>query len=264
MNPVRGVFIALAVASAIPAFAQSDVRPLATDRPDRTESPYTVPRGYVQIESDLYSVGRINGNHERVTTADVFTLNAKYGLTRSIDFQFTFIPWEDVNVEVAGQPDDDDSGTGHAGVRLKFNLAGNDDGGIAFALLPFASVPTRGNSTFDFVTWGMFAPLSFPIGENAAFSTMAGFTRVDNDDYWGSVSGSFGTAIVGNLSGFLELYVSRDSFDNDAIDDTTLDAGVTYIVRDNWQFDAGVYRGLAEDTEDWRVFVGASTRFPVR
>ncbi len=122
---------------------------------------------------------------------------------------------------------------------------------------------SRGDAIFDFVTWGMVAPLAIPIGEDAAFTMMAGMTRVDNEDWWASVSGSFGTAIAGDFAGFVELYLSRNSFDSDAIDDATLDLGVTYTPAENWQLDAGVYRGIATETEDWRVFIGASMRAPL-
>jgi hypothetical protein len=244
--------------------ASSSERPLSTDRPDRTESAYTVPSGWVQVESDVVSWGRIDGDDERVTSTSLCTFNAKYGVTRRVDLQFVFSPWQDVETERTGLPDESDRGTGHAGLRVKFNLAGNDGDGYALALLPFATAPTRGDAILDFVTWGLLAPLSIPVGDESAVSVMAGVTRVDNEDTWASLSGSFGTAIAGDFAGFVELYLSRNSFESDAVDDATIDAGITYAPGDNWQLDAGVYRGLATETEDWRVFVGASARFGVR
>ncbi|HXV13171.1 MAG TPA: transporter [Candidatus Krumholzibacteria bacterium] len=236
---------------------------MSTDRPDRTESPYTVPPGWFQIESDLATAGRIAGDDERLTETALLTINAKYGVTHRIDLQFVFNPWERVEATQEGFPDQSDSGTGSAGLRAKFNLFGNDDGGIAFALLPFATVPTRGDAILDFITWGMVAPLAIPIGDAAALTFMGGITSIDDEDWWGSVSGSFGTAIAGDFAGFVEFYLSRSSFDSDAIDDTTFDIGVTFAPGDNWQLDAGVYRGLATETEDWRVFLGASVRTPL-
>jgi len=47
----------LATLCALDVEAQTTVRPLSTDRPDRTESPYSVPKGWLQIESDLVSHG---------------------------------------------------------------------------------------------------------------------------------------------------------------------------------------------------------------
>lgn len=250
--------------SLLPTLTHAQVRPLSTDRPDRTESAYTVPRGWIQIESDVASRGRIDGDLERVTSTSVFTINAKVGVTQRIDVQVLFSPWLRVEEEIPGNNSVfSETGTGPAGLRVKFNVFGNDSEGAAFALLPFAFVPTRGDSIFDHVTWGMVTPLSIPLGDNAAFSAMLGYTRIDNEDSWVTASASLGSAIAGDFAGFVELYVSRNSFDNDAIDDATIDAGITYAPSENWQFDTGIYRGLASETEDWRVFLGASARFPL-
>ncbi len=263
MHTRHALTLLLASIFLAPSFARAQVRALSTDRPDRTESPYTVPSNWMQFESDLVSWGRIEGDDERVTEFSLLTISAKYGVTNRVDLQFVFSPYDHAETQNTGSPDQEDSGTGSAGLRAKFNLRGNDDGGIALALLPFATVPTRGDAVFDFVTWGILAPLAIPIGDNSALTVMAGMTRIDNEDWWVTASGSFGAAIAGDFAGFVELYFSRNSFDSDAIDDATLDVGVTYAPREDWQLDAGVYRGLATETEDWRVFVGASMRAPL-
>jgi hypothetical protein len=234
---------------------------LSTDRPDRTESPFTVPHGWFQVESDLASWGRIDGVDERVTSASLFTLNMKYGLTRRIDLQVVFSPWVDVEEEVAGSVIFNETNTGPLGLRAKINLAGNDTGGPAFALLPYVFVPTHGDAVFHRITYGIVTPLSLPLGDAAAFSAMVGVTRIDNEDTWALASMSLGTALFGNLAGFIELYTSRNSFETNAIDDATIDAGITYALGENWQLDTGIYRGLVDETEDWRVFLGASGRF---
>ena len=258
---VRVIITLLALACAREASAQV-TRPLSTDRPDRTESPYTVPRGWMQIESDLASWGRIEGDNEQVTATQFVTLNTKIGVTNRIDIQVLFNPYVRTETEITGWPSVEEDATGQAGLRAKFNVFGNDSEGAAFALLPFATVPTDEDPVIDFVTWGMVTPFSLPLGESAALSAMLGLTRVDNEDWWATSSASLGSAIAGNFGGFVELYLSRNSFDNDAIDDATVDVGVTYAPGD-WQLDAGVYRGLADESEDWRFFLGASGRFPL-
>jgi len=255
--------LSVALATASPAIAQPEVRPLSTDRPDRTESPYSVPRGWIQVESDLVGWGRINGDNERVTGTSLLTINAKYGLTHRVDMQVLFSPWVRLEEELVGTPPTRSSGTGPLGLRAKINLAGNDGKGPALALLPFAFVPTRGDAVFDKVTWGLVTPLAIAVGSNATLSAMLGVVRVDGEDTWALASVSLGTAIAGDFAGFVELYSSRSSFESDAIDDATIDAGITYAPGDNWQLDVGVYRGLATETEDWRVFVGASARTPL-
>lgn len=236
-------------------------RPLSTDRPDRTESPFSVPKGWLQVESDVASWGRLENTDETVTSLSVMAFNAKYGLARNLDVQFLFTPWADVETESGNLPAEEDNGTGQAGLRLKYNLAGNDEGGSAIALLPFAFIPTRGDPILDAVTWGMMAPVSVDLGSDRAMSAMAGMTRVDNEDWWVTGSISLGSPIAGDLAGFIEVYVARAGFEQDASSDVTFDAGLTYGLNPNWQLDTGFYHGVTSTSERWRVFVGASARF---
>ncbi|MDX2244619.1 MAG: transporter [Leptolyngbyaceae cyanobacterium bins.302] len=64
-------------------------RELTTDRPDRTESPYTVDAGAFQVETDLFVYTRDTNNPEgtRTESFDTFIPNFKIGLTNNIDFQ---------------------------------------------------------------------------------------------------------------------------------------------------------------------------------
>src|SRR5258708_1176736 len=69
----------------------AQLRELTTDRPDLTESPYTVDAGWWQIEMDIFNYTR---DHDTSGGADVQasalafgTINVKVGLTSSIDLQ---------------------------------------------------------------------------------------------------------------------------------------------------------------------------------
>jgi len=250
---------ALAIIVAAPGIAAE--RPLSTDRPDRTKSPYSVPKGWVQVESDVLTQGQFEGSGGSITGTSVMAFNAKYGVARNLDVQFLFAPWVRVRAERAGFPDDESNGTGPAGLRLKYNLAGNDISGPAMAVLPFAYVPTRGDAIFDSITWGLVAPVSIDLGGDRAMSAMAGAMRLNNEKTWVIGSISLGTPIAGDFAGFVEIYIARAGFADDALDDTTFDAGITFAPDPDWQLDTGIYYGITSSTEDWRVFVGASARF---
>jgi hypothetical protein len=250
----------VALVALVPPAGATD-RPLSTDRPDRTESPYSVPKGWMQFEADVVSHGRIEGIDESVTGTSVCAFNAKYGVTPRLDLQLLFTPWLRVRSEQTGLPTTEDSGTGQVGLRAKFNVTGNDNGRSAMAVLPFAFVPTRGDAIIDNTTWGMVAPVAIGLGGDRAMSAMLGFTRVENDKTWLISSLALGSPIAGDLAGFIEMYVSRAGFETEALDDATVDVGLTFAPGPDWQLDAGLYRGLTDNTEDWRVFLGASARF---
>ena len=260
-RPLFSCFVFGTILIAMATTARSDTRPLATDRPDRTESPYSIPARWFQFEADLASHGRIEDDGAALTTTSALAFNAKYGLTQHMDVQVVFNPWLRSHLERPGLANEEDSGTGQAGLRVKYNLGGNDSEDSALALLPFALVPTRGDNPFDLITWGAMVPIGFRFDGGRTLSLMTGFTRVDNDETWVVGSMSLGTTIAGGLSGFLEVYVARGGFEENALDDVTFDTGLTYAAGPNWQFDAGVYLGATSNAEDWRVFAGASTRF---
>jgi len=257
---MKALLVVLALVFPATSFAQI-IRPLSTDRPDRTESPYSVPQGWLQIESDLVTVGELETETFKITGLSVMTLNIKYGLSPRLDVQGIFNPYVRFETEVPGLPSDVTSGTGQAGLRLKFNVVGNDIPGTALALLPFAYIPTRGDALLDQVTWGIMVPFGFDIGGDRSLGVMTGVTRVNNEDTWVTGSIAFGTPIAGDLSGFLEVFVTRSGLDDNALDDTTLDAGFTFAPSRDLQFDLGVYKGLTDTSEDWRVFFGAAARW---
>jgi hypothetical protein len=65
------------------------MREMSTDRPDKTESPYTVDAGHFQFEADLVSFGidRWNAEGERVFGVNVANVNIKAGLLNNLDLQ---------------------------------------------------------------------------------------------------------------------------------------------------------------------------------
>ncbi len=253
--------LVLILGAPVAAYAQA-IRPLATDRPDRTESPYSVPRGFLQVEMDLVTHGEFTNSDETLTGTSIASFNAKYGITNRVDLQFVFSPFVRLHYQAPGI-DETDDGTGQAGVRAKINLAGNDTEGGAAALLPFVFVPTRGDAILDAPTWGMVTPVSIDLGNDRAMSSMIGAMRVEDEEWWVIGSVSFATPIAGSFAGFFEVYVARAGFEADVAEDVTTDVGITFAPSPDWQFDAGVYYGITDPTEDWRVFAGASARFPL-
>src|SRR2546421_12769966 len=109
------------------------MRDLTTDRPDKTESPYTVDAGHLQLEMDLvnYSYDRRNPQHEsrRVQQLNILSTNFKIGLLNNLDFQlvsdnFLWFRDEDLSTHQASES----TGAGDTTLRFKLNLWGNDGG----------------------------------------------------------------------------------------------------------------------------------------
>ena len=122
------------------------MRELSADRPDKTDSPFTVDAGHFQLEMDFANLTYDNPNSERGnvrhTAAEVAPMNIKVGLLNDLDFQMVFTPyhWEKTQHRDTGITE---RKSGFIGItpRFKWNLVGNDGGFFALALLPFVNLP---------------------------------------------------------------------------------------------------------------------------
>ncbi len=241
------------------------MRPLSTDRPDATESPYTVDAGHLQIEADvvayLRDVARDDGAHLRGWAFAI--TNFKLGLTNGIDAQLVVETYRREETEAAGSESAVD-GFGDLVLRGKFNLWGNDEGRTAFALLPFVKFPTAeeglGN---DHVECGIALPLAVDLPHGFAFGTqiVVEALRNDADTGYDTGLGAFATvshALVGDLSGFVEIAAAGPA---DAEWEVTFDAGLTYGIGEDVQLDVGAFVGLNRAAPDLVLFAGISWRF---
>jgi hypothetical protein len=247
------------------------MRELATDRPDRTESPFTVDAGHVQIEMDVlsYSYDRHNPDHsdQSVETAAIAPFNLKLGLLNWADLQLILQPHVSVRTHNfrTGQVEHQ-RGLGDLVARVKVNLWGNDAGRSALAAIPLVKLPTgRDGISNGSVEGGITFPftLSLPAGWTMGAQTQFDFARDDSGDghhaeFINSIT--FSHAIAGNLSGYVEFF-SLVSTERGSEWQGTADIGFTYALTEDIQLDAGVNIGVTRAADDWNPFVGVSWRF---
>ncbi len=247
------------------------LRALNTDRPDKTESPYTVDAGHYQIELDLLSYSFDRYNVERANrTVDTFAIapvNFKVGLLNNMDLQVIV---ESYNIQRtndrSAKSRDSISGFGDTLVRLKINFWGNDGGDTAFGMLPFVKFPTNqhglGNRAVEGGVIFPFAiklPREFDLGAETAVD----FARNENNsDYHAEFINSItvGHAIVGEFSGYVEFFTAV-STERQSEWVGTFDFGVTYKLTPNIQLDTGLNVGLTRSADDLNPFVGFSVRY---
>ena len=104
------------------------MREFNTDRPDKTESPYTLDAGHFQLEMDVlnYSFDRYNGlpNNTRVESVAMAPVNLKIGLRDNVDFQLVLQTYNSVRTRDSVTGVTQQSGFGDVISRLKINLWG--------------------------------------------------------------------------------------------------------------------------------------------
>jgi len=66
------------------------MREMQTDRPDVTETPYTVDAGHIQFETDLFKLEKETGDISNGKTYYLNQGNIKIGLFISTSVQFGF------------------------------------------------------------------------------------------------------------------------------------------------------------------------------
>jgi hypothetical protein len=247
------------------------MREMATDRPDKTESPFTVDAGHFQIEADIlnYSYDRHNSapTDTRVETVSIAPMNLKVGLCNKVDLQLVVETYTSVRVhDVATGVVQKNRGFGDIIPRLKWNVWGNDGGATALALMPFVKLPTNqddlGNHS---VEGGMIVPFAAQMPYDWAMGLMTEFDFIRDSvgsgyhaEFIHSIT--FSHDIVDNLAGYVEFFsLVRAESGSDWVG--TVDIGLTYALSDDIQLDGGVNIGVTRAADDISPFIGISWRF---
>ncbi len=246
------------------------LREMTTDRPDKTESPFTVDAGHFQIEMDLANYTYDQHNPARdgtlVRTWNVGPVNLKVGLCNSVDLQLILPTYNYVHTSDPAAGVSKQRGFGDIVTRVKWNLWGNDGGKTAFALMPYVKLPTNqdglGNHS---VEGGLILPLAveLPAGWGLGLMTQLDLVRDGassgyHPEFVNTVT--FGHDIVGKLGGYVEFF-SSVSAERGSSWVGTVDLGLTYALTKNLQLDAGINLGVTRTADDWNPFVGLSWRF---
>lgn len=247
-----------------------EMRELSTDRPDQTESPYTVDAGHYQVELDLVNLtvdrDRSGGGEVRTRDLAIAPVNLKVGLTNTIDLQLMIDPIVRSRVEdrVAGTVEKA-SGFGDITTRVKFNLWGNDGGSTAAAFMPFVKWPLSASEVRNGKTEGgliFILGYELPAGWGSAFMTEVDF--VDDgaggrDTEWIN-SITFSHDLADNVGVYFELFTVTSNAPGYRWQGQ-FDAGLTFALSENQQLDVGCNFGVTKSAPDYQPFVGFSFRY---
>jgi Putative MetA-pathway of phenol degradation len=235
------------------------MRSLETDRPDVTESAYTVDAGHFQYETDLFK-----SDHSTIegikTIHNLYNaFNLKAGITNSLDLQFVFESFVTEKVIKNGETKQE-SGIGNITLRAKQNLWGNDHGKSAMAIIPFINIPTSSKSK---VTAGAILPFTLTLSNDWSFGSEVGVDLENNQSGKGYHINLLASATVGhplfrNISFFAESLISRETELKSC--EYFLNTGMVYEWHESLEFDAGIYYGI-KDTSSKIYFIGLSYRY---
>jgi hypothetical protein len=243
------------------------MRSFSTDRPTKSNVPYTVDAGHFQYETDL-----VNFTHQvtgSVHTNTIFVPNPtfKVGVTDNADLE--------VNVPIAGVqtfssspgPSSTIWGIGDTFVRAKVNLWGNDGGSSAAALIPYVKAPSAplgiGNGAAE---EGLIAPVAFSLPDNLTLLLVPEIDALKDSADDGRHANfifdvNLSREVIKNVTAYVEFWAD---YNDDPVIKTTqlsVDTALAWTIFSNVQLDVGANFGLNSVTPAIQIYAGLSQRF---
>lgn len=263
------VLTALAGAEARAQSSAPRLRDMTTDRPDTTESPFTIDRGHLQLESTLFGFSRTrrDASGGRDDDLEVGTTNFRIGLTPALEANVVLQPLGRKSPS-SGRVS---TGMGDLALRAKLNFWGDDGvaerGQTAFAILPYVEIPLDRDDEIgdDSVGGGVLLPFAVALGGRFGLGLNAGVAVKRDDKARGYEAHPLLTASLGvqwtERWGAYHEVASELNRGDPAGDIVFINNGVTFRLRDNVQLDAGLNLGVTRAAERFVTFVGISARF---
>lgn len=246
---------------------RDQLRELSADRPDATESPYTVDAGRLQVELSFADVSLDRSKGERTRTVSVAPVLFKVGLLHNADMQIGIDPWSRTIVKDLETGERETfQGFGDTLLRLKVNLWGNDEGDTALAIMPFVSFPTGADGLGSGkVEGGLIVPFALNLSEATSLGLMAELDAVRSENNERYVldfvhTATIATTIAGPVGGFVE-YLGIANLNGDSRYRASLITGLTWALSPDLVLDGGVRIGLTRAAEDFGAFAGLTVRF---
>ncbi len=245
------------------------MRSFSTDRPTKSNVPYTVPAGHFQYEGDLFIY-----SYNDTSVADTATRSwvvgnptFKIGVFDNVDFEVNFSAFNSVQSTTRSTgATSGRTGIGDTVTRFKVNLLGNNGGPAALAVIPYAKWPTAPQGIGNqFVEGGIIAPLalSLPYGVTTILMAEVDYLKNPNDNgYHVNIPAliNFSRAVLPGVTAYAELYANWSTSPQVATV-YTADFALAWSPRPNLQFDIGINIGLVPAATPFQIYAGIAQRF---
>jgi hypothetical protein len=235
---------------------------MTTDRPDATESPFTVDVGHVQLEMDFTNHGHDADDGEEVTESEVLPFNLRFGISEYFELGIYLVPHHRTEEVLPGGARTVVSGMGDITLRAKWNASGNEGGNFAWGLMADLKLPTAGDGLSNgYFEGALTLPTAFELegGWGGGAMTSLGWVYDNNDDVRVVWLNTFtvGHALTDSIGGFVELVSEVGNGRHVA----TFNTGLTLSLDPEMQLDCGVNFALSDAAQDHSYFVGITRRY---
>lgn len=241
---------------------RTQMRDMETDRPDVTESPYTVDAGHFQLETDLVRTTREISELKETHTLLINQMNLKIGLTNSTAVQ---IGYQTYGRQSEREFDSDSKtisdGHGDFTFRIKQNIIGNDGGNFALALLPYVKFPTSRYEDSR-IEGGLIVPMQYKLPGEWNLGFQVELDRLKDKDQQSMHTEFLQTltishSIIKGLDGIAETYYTYDFKEHQF--SNYINAALQLDVAKDFKLDAGLNIGIQQAAAK-HYFIGVSYR----
>lgn len=236
------------------------MRDFETDRPDITESAYSVDAGHFQFETDIFRTEKVKINGVTTISNAYNLINLKIGLSNTMDLQLVISSFETENLKFANI-ENKNSGFGDTSIRLKNNLWGNDGGRSALAVMPYITLPTASGPAK--VSGGLIFPFALSLPNDWGFGAQIETDVLENQNNTNYhlrflSSATISHSLFKKCNFFLESYFTRDTEVD--LSEYFANGGIIYELTENLKLDAGFNYGIKEESSKV-YFIGLSFRY---
>jgi hypothetical protein len=254
----RLLFIALIFTTSLSLAQADDIGALVTDRPDATESPNLVRKGFLQIETGGFYTDNGDDNF-RTKEITYNTTLLRYGLLENFELRIG-LDYLSTEFESNGQQIGDRlNGTSPLLLGAKIGIAEENGWLPKMAILGHLSMPFTAGSDYKPENTGMDFRFAFDhtLSDRSGIAYNLG-ARLDaeNPEIAYIYSISYGYDLTNKIGMYAELY---GDFPEDSSANHFWDAGFTYLANDDLQFDLTFGSGIT-DGQNLLLSAGLSYR----
>lgn len=234
---------------------------LITDRPDATESPNTIPKGFIQVETGAFFESFEKDNIKM----ENFTLNTtliRLGLLDNLELR---LGWDlaEGKLKNNGNTTEKSKGLSPLLFGAKIGIAKEQNGWPEVGFLGHLMLPFSASEDYKPETTGVDFRFAFAhtLSENSSLSYNLGAAwEGDNPEAAYVYTIAYGQGFTDEFGFYIELY--GDLPENSSANHLW-DAGLTYLLSDSVQLDATVGTSLTEG-QDLLLSGGISFRIPTK
>lgn len=271
MNYFKTYLFIICFGISIPIFAQNGDGEstttddaIITDRPDATESPFTVAPGILQIETGAFFTSfeeTVDGDRIKWEVAGFNTTLLRFGVLDNLELRLGW-NFEEGRTTINGtELDDVTSGFSPLLAGMKINVTQEDGWIPTIGFLAHLYLPVSAGDDYRPDTTG--ADFRFSFAHTLSDRSSIGYNL---GAQWGDDSSelaftytlAYGYSLVGNLGIYAELY---GDLPENSSPNHYWDAGLTYLLFNNLQLDATVGSSITEG-QDLLISGGFSYRIP--